>query len=141
MIDFIYQTLASVGFRHPLHPAMTHIPMGMIMGGFLFALTAAVLNKGELAKAGHYCYTLALIFVVPTMLLGFMDWQYKFDGEWSNLILAKFVLAFLLTVMLVVAFKVGRDERTGMKRKLIVYAVCLVIATGLGFTGGELQYG
>ena len=141
MIEFIYHTLASMGFNHPLHPVMTHIPMGMIIGGFLFGLTAAVVKKKDLAKAAHYCYTLALIFVLPTMVLGYMDWQYKFDGEWTGLILAKIILAFALTGMLGVTFVLGRNDRTDMKKKLIAYAVCLVIATGLGFIGGELQYG
>jgi uncharacterized membrane protein len=141
MIEFIYKTLESIGFSHPLHPAMTHIPMGMIIGGFLFVLTATVFNKKDLAKAAHYCYTLALIFVLPTMLLGYMDWQYKFWGEWSGLITAKIILAFVLTGMLVVAFFVGRNEQVDLKKKLIVYAICLFLATGLGFLGGELQYG
>jgi uncharacterized membrane protein len=141
MIDFIYNTLAAVGFSHPLHPAMTHIPMGMIIGGFLFALTAAVMNQKDLAKTAHYCFTLALIFVLPTMILGYMDWQYKFDGEWNVLIVTKIILAFILTGMLVVTFIMGRNERVDLKKKLIVYAFCLMIATGLGFTGGELQYG
>ncbi|MGD2029642.1 MAG: hypothetical protein PVG86_06850 [Desulfobacterales bacterium] len=38
MIEFIYLTLATIGYSHPLHPAMTHVPMGMIIGGFLFAI-------------------------------------------------------------------------------------------------------
>jgi uncharacterized membrane protein len=141
MIEFIYQILAKVGFNHPLHPPMTHLPMGMIMGGFLFGLTAVVFKKKELAKAAHYCYTLALIFVLPTMILGYMDWQYKLYGEWSNLIVAKIILAFTLTGMLVVAFVLGRNDCVDIKKRLIAYALCLALAIGLGFIGGTLQYG
>jgi len=50
MIDFIYQTLARIGFSHPLHPAITHIPMGMVIGGFLFAAASFVFKKDDLAK-------------------------------------------------------------------------------------------
>lgn len=141
MIEYIYQTLAKIGFSHPLHPAITHIPMGMIIGGFLFAAGAIVMKKDDLAATAHYCFTLALLFTPPTMILGYMDWQYKFDAEWSNLISAKFILAGLLTVMLTVSYFFGRNPAVDIKRKLILYAVCLAIATGLGFTGGELQYG
>lgn len=141
MIEFIYQTLAQFGFRHPLHPAITHIPMGMVMGGFLFALASFVLKKDELAKTAHYCYTLALIFVLPTMLLGYMDWQYKFDAEWSNLILAKIVLAFVFSGLLCGAFFVGKNDGIPIEKKLILYGICLATATGLGFLGGEIQYG
>jgi uncharacterized membrane protein len=141
MIEFIYETLAQFGFRHPLHPAITHIPMGMVIGGFLFALASFVLKKEDLAQAAHYCYTLALIFVLPTMLLGYMDWQYKFDAEWSNLILAKIILAFVFCGLLLWAFITGRNKEAPIEKRLILYGVCLVAATGLGFMGGEIQYG
>lgn len=141
MIDFIYQLLAGFGFTHPLHPAMTHIPMGMVMGGFIFAIGAFLLKKETLEITAHYCYTLALIFVGPTILLGYMDWHAKFDAEWSNLILTKFVLAALFSILLIIAFIAGNNDRIDIKKKLIIYGICLAIATGLGFTGGEIQYG
>lgn len=141
MIDFIYETLGSIGFHHPLHPAITHLPMGMVMGGFLFALIALVLNKEALALSAHYCYTVALVFVLPTMLLGYMDWQHKFGGEWGPIILTKIILAFLLLLLLLAAFFIGKNRQASLKSKLAVYAVCLVVAIGLGFMGGQLQYG
>jgi uncharacterized membrane protein len=141
MIELVYQTLAKIGYSHPLHPAMTHIPMGMIIGGFLFAVSSAVMRKDDLAKAAHYCYTLSLIFVFPTILLGYMDWQYKFDGEWNRLILTKIILAVMLTMMLGITFLYGKNVKVDMKQKLILYVICFAIAMGLGFIGGELQYG
>jgi uncharacterized membrane protein len=141
MIKLVYQTLAKIGYSHPLHPAMTHIPMGMIIGGFLFAVGSAVIKKDDLAIAAHYCYTLALIFVLPTMMLGYMDWQYKFDGEWNHLILTKIILAVMLTIMLVITFFYGKNVKVDIKQKLILYVSCFGIAMGLGFIGGELQYG
>ena len=141
MIDLVYQTLAKMGYSHPLHPAMTHIPMGMIIGGFLFAAGSVVMKKDDLAKAAHYCYTLALIFVLPTMMLGYMDWQYKFDGEWSRLILTKIILAVMLTIMLVITYFYGKNVKIDIKQKLIFYVICFGIALGIGFIGGELQYG
>ena len=38
MTEAIFEFLGRIGFTHPLHPAMTHIPMGMVMtvgGGVL----------------------------------------------------------------------------------------------------------
>jgi len=141
MIESIYQTLAKLGYSHPLHPAMTHIPMGMIIGGFLFAVGSMVMKKADLAKAAHYCYTLALIFVLPTMMLGYMDWQYRLEAEWNRLILTKIILAVMLTAMLVISFFYGKNVKVDIKQKLIFYVICFAIAMGLGFIGGELQYG
>jgi uncharacterized membrane protein len=141
LIDLVYQELAKIGYSHPLHPAMTHIPMGMIIGGFLFAVGSAVMKKDDLAIATHYCYTLALIFVLPTMMLGYMDWQYKFDGEWNRLILTKIIMAVMLTIMLGITFFYGKNVKVDIKQKLILYVICFGIALGIGFIGGELQYG
>lgn len=141
MIEFIYQTLAKLGYSHPLHPAITHIPMGMIIGGFLFAAGSVVMKKDDLAKAAHYCYTLALIFVLPTMMLGYMDWQYRLEAEWNRLILTKIILALMLTAMLVTSFFYGKNVKVDIKQKLILYVICFAISMGLGFIGGELQYG
>jgi uncharacterized membrane protein len=141
LIDLVYQTLAKMGYSHPLHPAMTHIPMGMIIGGFLFAVGSVVMKKDDLAKATHYCYTLALIFVLPTMMLGYMDWQYRLEAEWSGLILTKIILALMLTIILIITFFYGKNVNVDIKQKLILYVICFGIAMGLGFIGGELQYG
>jgi uncharacterized membrane protein len=141
MIEFVYQTLAKIGYSHPLHPAMTHIPMGMIIGGFLFAVGSVMMKKDDLAIAAHYCYTLALIFVLPTMMLGYMDWQYRLEAEWNGLILTKIILALMLTIMLIITFFYGKNVNVDIKQKLILYVICFGIAMGLGFIGGELQYG
>ena len=141
MIDFVYQTLSKLGYSHPLDPAMTHIPMGMIIGGCLFAVGSVAMKKDDLAIAAHYSYMLALIFVLPTIVLGYMDWQYKFDAEWNGLILTKIILASMLTIMLVITFFYGKNGKVDVKKKLILYGICFAIAMGLGFVGGELQYG
>ena len=140
MINFIYLTLSNLGFSHPLHPAVTHIPMGMVIGGFLFAAASLFFKKDELAQTAHHCYTLALIFVLPTMMLGYMDWQYKFDAEWGPLILAKIILAFVFCGLLLTAYFIGKTKQMNVK-KIIIYGLCLVNAIALGFLGGEIQYG
>jgi uncharacterized membrane protein len=140
MIDFIYLTLKNLGFSHPLHPAITHIPMGMVIGGFLFALASFLLKKEELTQTAHHCYTLALIFVLPTMILGYMDWQYKFDAEWSALILVKIILAVVFCGLLLAAYFSGKNKQMDVKI-ITIYGLCLVNAIALGFMGGEIQYG
>ncbi len=36
MTEVIFGFLNSIGFTHPLHPAFTHIPMGMVIGAVVF---------------------------------------------------------------------------------------------------------
>ena len=139
MIEFLYELLNQVGFTHPLHPAITHLPLGMAMGAFLFSLGS--LRYAELARTAHHCTILGLIFVLPTMFLGILDWQHFYHGDWTGPIIAKLVLAIALTVLFVAAMKVGGREPESPGVPILLYALCLLAAVGLGFTGGEIVYG
>ena len=81
-----------------------------------------------------------LLFIIPTVIAGFLDWQHFFGATLSTLIIIKFVLAFVLTVLL--AYSVFLSMKGGTPKQLFfVYALCLACAGGLGFSGGELIYG
>jgi hypothetical protein len=139
VIELVYQLLEQIGFTHPLHPAITHLPMGMAMGAFFFGL--ASLKYEALAATARHCAVLGVIFVPPTFVLGIFDWQHYYDGDWSGLFITKFVLAGLLTLLLLAAALVGGGERNDSKLPLVLYALCLFTAVGLGYIGGEIGYG
>ena len=141
MIEFIYKLLESVGFTHPLHPAITHIPMGMIMGGVIFTAYSIIRKNPDFMKTAYYCYVVAFLGVFPTILFGIMDWQHRFEGEWSFLIQLKMILAVVLVVILGAILKYGKDYEENSKLVYALYGASLLVAIGLGFTGGELQYG
>ena len=139
MIEFIYRMFAAIGYTHPLHPAVTHIPMGMIIGGFIFKL--ASLKWESMAKTAYYCFILALIFAPLTALLGFMDWQHRLFGRINGFIVAKFVLTLFLAALLSVTIYLDHKGTANKKILLMCYALCFLTAGGLGFVGGELAYG
>lgn len=141
MTEFVFSLLESIGFQHPIHPAITHLPMGMVMGGFLFGLAAYFFNRPELSKTAWHCSVLALLGVFPTILAGYMDWQHTLEGEWEKLIIIKMVLAFILTVLLAISVKINAKTDSVSLGSLIIYGLCLLTGIGLGFTGGELMYG
>jgi uncharacterized membrane protein len=80
MFEFIYQPLTNLGYNHPIHPTLTHVPIGMAMGAFIFVLIAVITRKKNLAQTARHCSVLALIGPVPTALLGLMDWQHFYGG-------------------------------------------------------------
>jgi uncharacterized membrane protein len=140
MIESLYAILGKVGFHHPLHPALTHIPMGMVMGCFFFSLLAFYWKKSIFLTTSLHCTVLALIFMVPTVIAGIFDWQHLFAGRFLPLIVVKMVLAVVLTALLGYAVLLHRQTAEA-KKIFIVYALCLACAVGLGFSGGELVYG
>lgn len=136
MISTFYEALANIGYTHPLHPAVTHIPVGLIIGGFVFALTGTILKRPSLTKSARHCFWLALLALPVAALFGLMDWQHFYAGAWLMPVIMKMVLAAVLLVLLIVTLIPFRE-----KVPLVFYCLCLFIVIGIGFFGGELVYG
>ena len=136
MIESIYQTLAKIGFTHPLHPPATHLPAGLIIGAFVFALIAWIFNRKNLAQTARHCLVLALVMAVPTILLGLMDWQHRFGGAYLFEIKMKLVLAGILLFLLLVAVVYASLVGAFTKTVVAIYALCLARVIGLGYLGG-----
>jgi len=141
MIELFYKILTTIGYTHPIHAPTTHIPVGMVIGAFLFGLVSWKLRKGNMARTAHHCIILALLALLPTAVVGIMDWQHYYTGAWLFPIKMKLALAVLLLVLLVFAVSIGRRGDGLSKQALIVYALCFLNVTALGYFGGELAYG
>ena len=110
MTEFVYKILEQIGFNHPLHPIATHLPIGMVLGLFLFGAASYFLKKPELAKTAYHCSILGFVGVFPTILFGYMDWQHSYGGQWIVLIKIKIVLAVVLLLLLSACIIIGRKE-------------------------------
>jgi len=141
MTEMIFDFLSKIGFTHPLHPALTHIPMGMVMGAVVFRLASFVPRLKVLAKTGYHCVVLGLLGIAPTVFTGYLDWQHKYQGVWEFLIILKMVLATVLTILLVAIAFTDDPENPRLDKKTGSYILIVLVAIGLGFSGGELQYG
>jgi mono/diheme cytochrome c family protein len=124
-----------------LHPPATHLPVGLIIGGFVFALIAWIFNRKSLKQTARHCYILAFVMAIPTILLGLMDWQHRFGGAYFFEFKMKLVLAGILLFLLLVAVAYAVLSGTFTKTLVAIYALCLVTVIGLGYFGGELVYG
>lgn len=140
MVENIYSLLESIGFSHPLHPMLTHIPMGMIIGMVVFSSLALVRQNGTLDKTAYHCSVLALLSILPVIVAGILDWLQFQEGEWNEFIIIKMVLGGVLTVLLTASVIFKKRESTN-KKMFLIYLACLACAGGLGYSGGELVYG
>lgn len=141
MFDMVYELLSKVGFHHPLHPAFTHIPMGMVMGAVIFRFASFLPKLKILAKTGYHCAILGLLGLFPTALTGIMDWQYRYGGEWEGLIIIKMVLAVVLGIALVVVILKDEPENPKLNWMTGLYFLLILMAVGLGYSGGDLIFG
>lgn len=141
MIDEIYQLLAKLGYVHPLHPAVTHLPVGGVMVGFFLMAAAIIWRKPALIKSSYHAMCVAFVFLLPTMAVGFLDWQHYYSGAWIFPIQMKMGLASLLFVLLAISLVVGRKPDVKPLTMLFLCTLCLLNVMGIGYFGGELIYG
>ena len=85
-----------------LHPPAAHIPIGLVVGAFIFLLVALIFKHRFLTTA-HQCIVLALIFLFPATFLGFTDWLHFYAGAWSFPIKMKIAMTGTLLIFLTAA--------------------------------------
>jgi hypothetical protein len=112
----------------------------MVMGAVIFRLGSFLPKMKFLAKTGYHCVVLGLLGIPPTVFSGYLDWQNTFGGEWELLIVLKMILAGVLTIILSAIVIRDDPENRKLDDKTLLYLVIVLVAIGLGFSGGELQY-
>ena len=140
IIEHLYRLLENIGYLHPLHPAVTHIPVGLVFGALLLGLASLVFRHEETARAARYSAVIAFIFFFPTVLLGYMDWQHYYAGGWLHPIKIKIVLAIVLFFLLCASVIFNRKKGTISRIVASAYGLSVFTTVGLGYFGGQLVY-
>jgi len=141
MIEFLYEALEKIGYVHPIHPPLTHIPMGLVFGALIFALIALLFRRAILPQlAYNRIILLALVLSFPTILFGYTDWQHFYEGAWLFPIRMKIALSGILVILLFIGLMVGRKAKTETKGTLAIYTLCFLVVTALGYFGGQLVF-
>lgn len=137
----LYQFLAQYGYHHPLHPVLTHLPIGLILAGFVFILISYAFGRSDYAQTARHCIVLAMIAAIPTAIMGYLDWHHFYAG--ADILAVKIKIALALGLLVLLALTIFRGRRPGkatMLRVAMHLWVVLAVA-GLGFFGAELVYG
>jgi mono/diheme cytochrome c family protein len=140
-IDALYQLLSKIGFKDPLHAPLTHFPVALAVGAFLFFLVAILFRRKSLVFTARHVSILAFLFAFPTILFGVFDWLRFFKGAWIFEIKIKMILAGAVLVILAVGIILGRKLPVRTAPMLIAYALAAVAVIGLGYYGARLVYG
>jgi|SRR5665811_385468 hypothetical protein len=88
-LDAFYGFMDRIGYMHPIHPAMVHMPIGLVAGATVFIGIAAFARFHQFRVSAHHVLMLALIFWFPTVLFGILDWQRYLGGAWLFVIKMK----------------------------------------------------
>lgn len=140
MIDKLYELFAQLGYVHPLHPALTHGPVGGVMVAFCLMAVALLWRRYGLWSSAYHAVAVAFVLLIPTVMAGILDWQHYYSGAWVFAIQMKIALASLLFVLLSTTLMVGRNPNVRHSIMVVLYFLCLLNVMGLGYFGGELIY-
>jgi uncharacterized membrane protein len=141
LIAEIYLILEKLGYAHPLHPPLTHMPIGLVTGALVLGLVAWLFRRPGLWPSVRYCLILALLFLIPTALLGYLDWQHYYAGAWLFYIKMKLILAGVLLVLLSIGVIVTRKSERNPLASLTILSLSFFTVVALGFYGGQLVFG
>lgn len=141
MLNSVYHLLDQIGYPHPIHPSEVHIPIGLIAGALIFRIVALLFQRPVLAQTAHYCSILAFIFLFPTVLFGFMDWQHFYAGAWLYPIKIKLLLAPVLIVWVLAGVILAHKRGVESGFVTINYGISFIMVVALGYFGGNLVYG
>jgi hypothetical protein len=114
--------------------------MGMIIGMVIFSFLGLIWKNRNFGQTAFYCSVVALAAVLPVTGAGLLDWLHFQQGEWNVYIIAKMILAGVLTFVLILSI-VLKEKGATPGKMLLIYLLCLACAGGLGYAGGELVYG
>jgi len=140
MVENLYSLLEKFGYSHPLHPMLTHIPLGMIVAMVVFGFLDLIWRDKNFGQTAFHCSVLALVAIPFVISAGLLDWLHFLQGEWINYIIAKMILATILTLLLIFAITLKKKgARPG--KMLLLYLLCMACGGGLGYAGGQLVFG
>jgi uncharacterized membrane protein len=140
-MDSVYSVLLSIGYTHPLHPVLTHLPVGLIMAALIFKGIAVFPKTSNFDITAYRCLVTALVTAIPAIAIGIADWQYFYGGAWLIPIRVKLGLAVCLVIALAVGAVQGFGKKRPRKASWIMHLVCFALVSVIGFFGGELVYG
>lgn len=137
-VAWFYDILAFFGYRHPVHPILVHITIGLVVAAMVFAFISLLPRFNKYATTARHCITFALLSAIPTMMVGLMDWVHYYGGSLSSLFKMKITLALTLILLLgLTSFLHGKLT----VRSVLLHIFYLAAFTNivmLGFYGGEL---
>lgn len=141
MIDDLFAFLSKIGFKEPLHPPITHMPIGLVIGAFVFLLVALFFKRTNFVITVRHVSVLAFIFAFPTILFGVIDWIHFYNAVMYTPIIIKMVLAIVLLLVLGTGIIVGSEKKFHALPMAALAFLAVACAVALGYFGSGIIYG
>ena len=143
----VYQLLEEHVITHHLHPISVHVPNGVIPVAFIFVFMTAIFGAGTLALAAFYNTVFVMLAMPVVLLTGYIEWQKRYGGTYTDLFVTKLVcggVVFAMSVILALWGFVDSDitQSTGDISLLYVFFHLIMLAAAgiAGHLGGKLVF-
>lgn len=131
--------------KHAQHVVLIHFPIGLFIIGVLFDFLSQWKKHYLLAAAAYYNLLVASIATIPTVITGFVAWQWELDGQkLKGILLMHLVMgcvsSFLIWAVWLIHMKTRRREETSLPGyRLPIEAVAAIFVAVTGHLGGFLS--
>lgn len=133
--------------RHP-HPAIVHIPVGLLTVAPLFEAIALIWGPPRMEWAALCCLVVGLASIPAAMASGYFTWWMNYDAIDSEIIRTKRRLAWIALAVgvigLLLRLLVVSDPLRIGEIATILYVGAFAVTSGLagyvGFLGGKLTF-
>lgn len=128
------------------HPAATHLPIGMLIGGGLAEGLLIMTKKEIFRNASAFCVVVASIGAIAAVSLGWFNGGFAIvDDQWPQTVhrwlgTATTVFALLLVFLLIRLSKNSVKHKTRLWYRVSLFST-LGLISATGFFGGALVYG
>lgn len=131
--------------KHAQHVVLIHLPIGLFIIGVLFDILSQWKKDYLLAAAAYYNLLVASIATVPTVVTGFLAWQWELEGQKLKGILLMHLIMGCVSSLLIWAvwfihMKTRRRQEASLPGyRLPIEAVAAIFVAVTGHLGGFLS--
>ena len=131
--------------KHAQHVVLIHLPIGLFIIGVLFDILSQWKKDYLLAAAAYYNLLVASIATVPTVVTGFLAWQWELEGQKLKGILLMHLVMGCVSSLLIWAvwfihMKTRRRQEASLPGyRLPIEVVAVIFVAVTGHLGGFLS--
>jgi len=133
----VKNALHGVWLHHPLHPALTDIPIGAWTTALALDAKSAVSGDESYARAGDFALAFGLAGAVGSAVTGLTDWS-ETDGRAKRVGLVHGLLNITATALMTTAYVLRRREERRAGQVCAIAGVSVAMAAA--YLGGDLVY-
>lgn len=131
--------------KHAQHVVLIHFPIGLFIIGVLFDFLSQWKRNYLLAAAAYYNLLVSSIATIPTIVTGFLAWQWELEGQkLKGILLMHLVMgcvsSLLISAVWFIHMKTRRRQEESLPGyRLPIEALAAIFVAVTGHLGGFLS--